>query len=428
MTSANGKIYIGAILLLLTLMLGILACDKGFPTQPKADLPEDHTSKLSYAYHKSGLYIPETKCTPCHGDSKLKGTVWNKMATPSCRQCHSDIWTGIIGHTIKKVGPDGEAYHKEGLYAPQANCAECHGQDLKGGSFRNTSTPSCYECHKTAVWDWKKTHTLRLTGPDGSGYHNPTDMHNPQVYCTSCHGQTLRGGTFNGSPTKSCYQCHKTAVWDWRSSHTARLTGVDGSGYHQPGYNTPLTKCVSCHGSDLKGGASGRSCYQCHKTAVWDWRSSHTVNISNHWHKPGFFDPATNCTQCHGTDLKGGTSKISCYTSSCHATAVWNWRSTHTVNIGGYGHQAGFFSPSTNCVKCHGSDLRGGLSGRSCYQCHTAVWDWRSTHTRSRDGAMHMSGNNNTCTKCHGTTFTGGISGKSCYGSGCHRTGQPPGD
>jgi hypothetical protein len=51
-----------------------------------------------------------------------------------------------------------------------------------------------------------------------------------------------------------------------------------------------------------------------------------------------------------------------------------NPASGHTVNKGGVYHMTGLNDPETNCVQCHGSDLRGGTSGVSCYQCHGQVW------------------------------------------------------
>lgn len=44
--------------------------------------------------------------------------------------------------------------------------------------------------------------------------------------------------------------------------------------------------------------------------------ADHTVSQDGARHKPGFQSPLTNCTSCHGADLKGGTVKVSCYT--CH--------------------------------------------------------------------------------------------------------------
>lgn len=369
MNVKNRKGFAIAFGFLFAILFGVFACNGSFPTQSKTGLPTDHTILKSYAYHQSGLYVPANKCTTCHGDS-LKGGVSmaSSQATPSCFQCHSSIWGGI-DHSVLLTGIDGQSYHKTGYYNPQTNCVECHGNDLKGGSYKGGATPSCYKCHSN-LWAGFSDHTILLTGSDGSSYHKAGYAF-PQTNCVQCHGSDLKGGTYNGSATKSCYQCHSD-IWTALSDHTILLTGIDGTGYHKLGYNDPATNCVQCHGSDLKGGtyngSATKSCYQCHNSAVWDWRSTHTVSIGSHWHKPGFFNPTTNCVQCHGSDLKGGSSGSSCYNSSCHSTAVWDWKSTHTKNKHGVLHMSG---SSSACTKCHGADLRGGISGSSCYQCHS---------------------------------------------------------
>ena len=45
----------------------------------------------------------------------------------------------------------------------------------------------------------------------------------------------------------------------------------------------------------------------------------------------------------------------------------------HTVNKDGNFHRPGLTDPLTNCVDCHGADLRGG-EGPSCFTCHGVKW------------------------------------------------------
>lgn len=47
--------------------------------------------------------------------------------------------------------------------------------------------------------------------------------------------------------------------------------------------------------------------------------------------------------------------------------------SDHTVNKSGVMHKSGLTSPTSNCVSCHGTDLKGG-DGPSCYSCHNKKW------------------------------------------------------
>ncbi|MGC9341089.1 MAG: hypothetical protein ACP5E3_00160 [Bacteroidales bacterium] len=46
----------------------------------------------------------------------------------------------------------------------------------------------------------------------------------------------------------------------------------------------------------------------------------------------------------------------------------------HTLSKDGYMHKSGLNQPLTNCADCHGSDLQGGTTGVSCYECHGREW------------------------------------------------------
>ena len=46
----------------------------------------------------------------------------------------------------------------------------------------------------------------------------------------------------------------------------------------------------------------------------------------------------------------------------------------HTVSKDGAKHKPGLNDPLSNCIDCHGSDLRGGDTGVSCYECHGEKW------------------------------------------------------
>jgi hypothetical protein len=47
----------------------------------------------------------------------------------------------------------------------------------------------------------------------------------------------------------------------------------------------------------------------------------------------------------------------------------------HTVSRDGVLHMTGLNDPLSNCTGCHGADLRGGAEGQpSCYRCHGEKW------------------------------------------------------
>ncbi|MHC4399361.1 MAG: cytochrome c3 family protein [Planctomycetota bacterium] len=87
-----------------------------------------------------------------------------------------------------------------------------------------------------------------------------------------------------------------------------------------PGRQTPWTNCNTCHGADLLGGFTGVSCFDCHQ----DFGPPDPPPTGHH-DPPGEFqhvlteprkDPVANgCTNCHGDDLLGDIGP-SCF--SCH--------------------------------------------------------------------------------------------------------------
>ncbi len=52
----------------------------------------------------------------------------------------------------------------------------------------------------------------------------------------------------------------------------------------------------------------------------------------------------------------------------------YNPPADHTISQSGYMHKSGLDQPLTNCVSCHGADLKGGSTGVSCFECHGTKW------------------------------------------------------
>ena len=52
----------------------------------------------------------------------------------------------------------------------------------------------------------------------------------------------------------------------------------------------------------------------------------------------------------------------------------YNPTADHTISKDGFLHKSGLDQALTNCVSCHGSDLEGGTTGVSCYECHGKEW------------------------------------------------------
>ncbi len=138
-------------------------------------------------------------------------------------------------------------------------------------------------------------------------------------------------------------------------------------------------------------------------------------------HRAAYLANPDQCTGCHGTDLHGGISGVSCFSSSfnglaCHAT-------------GPAGHPAGWASPDSHgaaaksgpsttamtgfstCQICHGSDFTGGLANQTCLNtagCHGATVGaphppapWRTSATTTRTHITTNTANGPVCGLCH---------------------------
>ena len=151
----------------------------------------------------------------------------------------------------------------------------------------------------------------------------------------------------------------------------------------------------------------------------------------------------TGCTDCHGSDLTGGISQVSCL--QCHTTGT---TSVHPTGWGSLAYALHSDYVATNSTAtcataiCHGTALTGVIgSGRPCTDCHMAgsataplIHQWGSVSaSRVADSAGHKNyfdstpgTNYTTCRNaaCHGATLQGAFaSGPAC--STCHGSGNP---
>ncbi len=178
------------------------------------------------------------------------------------------------------------------------------------------------------------------------------------------------------------------------------------------------TVCLECHQAStprVEGAPACASCHQIYPHAEgWDSPSQHGKSVMG--------NGKTTCTtQCHGTDLKGGLSGVSC--NRCHAVFphITDWKDPlfHGASAKGGGKKL--------CTGCHGDDLLGGESGVSCLQCHAIyphVVDWKE---KERHGALVLQQGKGGCqTECHGTDLKGGLAAVSC--SSCHSIFPHPTD
>jgi hypothetical protein len=140
------------------------------------------------------------------------------------------------------------------------------------------------------------------------------------------------------------------------------------------------------------------------------------------------------CSECHGSDLKGGISKVSCDT--CHPgyphATDWALPLQH-----GYAYGA---NPQS-CKLCHGANYLGGISQVSCINnpvgaqptgchpnpanMHTAAWKEmdHGSHAKLAPSAATPLNSLLACRNCHGYDFKGTplSENKNCFNANsCH--------
>ena len=112
----------------------------------------------------------------------------------------------------------------------------------------------------------------------------------------------------------------------------------------------------------------------------------------------------SSCAECHGADLSGGTSKVSCFgnPAGCHHGPVANWATP--PGHGATAKKAPGSSGFASCQICHGADFRTprGDANRTCYSCHSLAphppRPWRgSSYTHINANAENAP----VCAQCH---------------------------
>lgn len=129
-------------------------------------------------------------------------------------------------------------------------------------------------------------------------------------------------------------------------------------------------------------------------------------------HRAAFLTNSGICTECHGTDLKGGISSVSCFSTSfngmsCHANGPsghpvgWADPTAHGISAKAAPNEATMSGFST-CQTCHGNVFSGGIVNIACASCHGGSAphpiSWITgtyTHTNTNTGNAAV------CALCH---------------------------
>lgn len=170
--------------------------------------------------------------------------------------------------------------------------------------------------------------------------------------------------------------------------------------------------------------------------------SNYDPDVGKHpdgWLPGGHVFPAIThidtCTQCHGTDFRGGISKVSC--TACHMGGPLNIHPLEWSAHGAFGYalHGGFVkqhgAAGCNNIYCHGANLEGVPgSGPSCTSCHLGgpfyhhPIEWKNQITLH--GGYVLQNGTSGCRNatCHGGQLQGVfLSGPAC--NDCHNFTEP---
>ena len=173
---------------------------------------------------------------------------------------------------------------------------------------------------------------------------------------------------------------------------------------HDTGWNVPTSgdfhgdylksvgwtkdNCTSCHSTTFRGGTSGISCYTCHSryphASGYATSSGHpdSLRIAGY--------PLADCQTCHGFNYTGGSVvNVTCERSGCHADGSGNLKSPEACNT------------------CHGNFLAAANDTASWAPPKSLLNDSSTTirgvgaHQQHLSSALMVSGNKVDCKECH---------------------------
>lgn len=306
---------------------------------------QEYNDYLQSGHYKSKMYNPRcSDCHEAHGDNNGNPKLLKQPVEDNtlCLSCH----TAINFPTLYSI-----RVHTQHPYDPQgtgaSRCVSCH--MTKTGTVDQFSDVGGHTFVPVKPLDTLNALNQLLV----SGEPNIAEQDLIPNPCMQCHNQVLAGAlasggstnAFGGSPVSQDYLELLTAAFDDKFNN-AKANGVYASFSHKsilgwkdkdsPDHHgryylaNPETCTNACHGKNLQGGelsdgSDVPSCFNCHyagpheKRLEVDGWLSEGDDVQWMWvrkHKNYYTE--NGCTLCHGEDYAGGISGVSCYT--CHTS------------------------------------------------------------------------------------------------------------
>jgi hypothetical protein len=219
---------------------------------------------------------------------------------------------------------------------------------------------------------------------------------------------------------------------------SSSLALVDDSGSHPDGWieahgNYALPEgalCIDCHGEELDGGITGISCSSaaigeqpCHANGpglhTAGWLDKNTVDF----HGDAYNADSAACLVCHDPASPATAPGYNCL--DCHFSEDGTERSPGPAYTHGTLTSHDVYEDTVNgdvCITCHAINIAFGYEpGASCHNCHDIHpdnWDDRDMHGAAAVADPGPVTGLDSCRDCHGADLNGGDAEVSCLFTG----------
>ncbi|MBI5905096.1 MAG: CxxxxCH/CxxCH domain-containing protein [Deltaproteobacteria bacterium] len=179
---------------------------------------------------------------------------------------------------------------------------------------------------------------------------------------------------------------------------------------------TAVAFAAGCSSANSTGGSVSVSHLTGSGVSVSGWVSASGTSLHSRTSTDAYMSQGNMgaCTECHGADLLGGISRVSCMDNpaACHHGTVANWvaAGAATQEHGAAAKRGPGSSSMHACRICHGNDFRTDRGSQTCFTCHTLAphpnRPWRTTGTDNTHTDVNAA-NAPICYGCHADSAAG---------------------
>ncbi len=459
---------------LLLLLLGVVlfgCADKtlpdGLPGDYELESPVHPTDYVKSERHGLEYLQDYTRCSFCHGQQRQGG-----ISGVVCDECHQSM-------TGRRMDSDCGFCHSAPSFSKQQ---DARFEDVYGNKDKALAAVGAHDAHALET-EIHTAYACSVCHPvyaslDDSGHLDETPAADvvftglagsraayDSGECSSilCHGDgvvTADAPAWTDENPLGCNSCHDDGEHpeSMYGSHEVHvLAGLTCAGCHMDvvdGQNTIIDKQLHVNGEKDILLALGqydpatRTCTNtCHADAEWGGEYHPSGFVAKERHGRAFILHEQDCTRCHGEDLQGGGSGVSC--DGCHlknadATLAGNCTFCH----GGVDNESGA-PPEGVFGESERSDPQVGAHSRhvsttehhgafDCSECHTKPASFTDAGHLDGDGQAEVAlksgsydSESGVCSanECHGNGRTSGssptwtsVQALTC--TGCHDDGS----